>query len=364
MQIGLDFGSSAGRVPAREKWLAPKGRGCTELVSRGVRAGLDRRHGCSDIGGWHCGGVVNGGSSGVRVVTREQLTSAGLSSEKVRWLLRQGRLVTVRRGVYATADPASQEDRQQEHLLQVAAAIAASGARATGSHQSAALLHGLDLIGKQAGDLVHLTRAARGRGGHSGRAGTRIHLAEIPATHLTVMRGVPVTSVARTVVDLARVGSFAEGVVVADSALRTGKVTVAGIKAVIAECERWPGVRRARRAIEFSDGRAESALESIGRAVFHEHGLPPPELQVWVGTDDLGVVGRADYLWRKYRTVAEADGAVKYANPGRAISQLNRDARLRDAGFEVVHFTWQEITMAPRQVVDRIRVAFARSGSG
>jgi hypothetical protein len=300
----------------------------------------------------------------VRVVTREQLTSAGLSSDKVRRLIRQGRLVTVRRGVYATADPAARDDRQQELLIRVAAAIAAGGARAIGSHQSAALLHGLDLVGKQPGDLVHLTRTARDRGGHSGRVGTRIHLAELPATHLTVMRGVPVTSVARTVVDLARAGSFADGVVAADSALRVGKVTVAEIEAVILECERWPGVRRARRVLEFSDGRAESALESIGRVAFHEHGLPPPELQVWVGAGDLGMIGRADYLWPRHRTIAEADGAVKYAEPARAISQLSRDARLRDAGFEVVHFTWQEITMAPRQVVDRIRAAFARNGSG
>jgi hypothetical protein len=165
-------------------------------------------------------------------------------------------------------------------------------------------------------------------------------------------------------VDLARVGSFVEGVVVADSALRMGKVTVAGIEGVLAECQGWPGVRRARRVAGFSDGRSESALESIGRATFHEHGLPAPELQVWVGADDLGVIGRADYLWPEYRTIAEADGAVKYAEPGRAISQLNRDARLRDAGFEVVHFTWQEITMTPRQVVDRIRAAFARGRSG
>jgi hypothetical protein len=194
--------------------------------------------------------------------------------------------------------------------------------------------------------------------------GVRVHLAELPATHLTAVKGVPITSVARTVVDLARVGSFAEGVVAADSGLRMGKVTVAGIEGVVAECQGWPGVRQARRVAEFSDGRSESALESIGRAAFHEHGLPAPELQVWVGADDLGVIGRADYLWPEHRTIAEADGAVKYAEPGRAISQLNRDARLREAGFEVVHFTWQEITVAPRQVVDRIRTAFARNRSG
>jgi very-short-patch-repair endonuclease len=51
---------------------------------------------------------------------------------------------------------------------------------------------------------------------------------------------------------------------------------------------------------------------------------------------------------------------LKYTSPDRAVRQLDRDARLRDAGFEVVHFTWREITMTPEQVVGRIRAAFAR----
>lgn len=160
-------------------------------------------------------------------------------------------------------------------------------------------------------------------------------------------------------VDLARTCSFTEGVVVADCALRMRKATVAEMRAVVADCGRWPGVKRARDVVAFSDGRSESALESIGRVVFRECGLPPPRLQVEVG-GDLGVVGRSDYLWPKHGTIAEADGALKYTSPDRAIRQLDRDARLRDAGFEVVHFTWQEITMVPEQVVERIQAAFTR----
>jgi len=48
-------------------------------------------------------------------------------------------------------------------------------------------------------------------------------------------------------------------------------------------------------------------LESLGRAVFHQAGLPPPDLQVWVG-DDGEVIGRADFLWRRYRTMAKPTG--------------------------------------------------------
>ena len=63
------------------------------------------------------------------------------------------------------------------------------------------------------------------------------------------------------------------------------------------------------------------------------------------------------------RTIAEADGALKYANPERARWQLRRDALLREAGFEVVHFTWHELTAAPDQVIGSIRAAFGRAGA-
>jgi hypothetical protein len=176
-------------------------------------------------------------------------------------------------------------------------------------------------------------------------------------------RGVLLTSVPRTVIDLARTLPFGEGVAVADSALHAGLTSKSELSAVIADCAHWPGLQRAREVTAFSDPRSESVLESLSRAVFHHAGLPPPDLQVWVG-DDAEVIGRADFLWRRYNTIGEADGAVKYENPARARAQLERDARLRAAGYEVVHFTWAEITRVPAQVVDAIQVAFRRPGAG
>ena len=77
--------------------------------------------------------------------------------------------------------------------------------------------------------------------------------------------------------------------------------------------------------------------------------------------DETDMIGRADFLWRACRTIAEADGALKYANPARAIAQLERDASLRAAGFEVVHFTWRDITRTPEEVAASIRAAFRRA---
>jgi Protein of unknown function (DUF559) len=169
---------------------------------------------------------------------------------------------------------------------------------------------------------------------------------------------VPVTTASRTVVDLARTLSFREGVVVADSALRQRQTSKKALGAVLGDCPRWPGIQQARAVVEFADGMAESVLESIARVVFRECGLPPPELQVEVGHH--GVKYRVDFMWKQYRTVAEVDGKLKYDDGSRFGYERRRDIWLREAGYEVVHFTWQEITTQPQYVAATLRAAFRR----
>jgi hypothetical protein len=168
--------------------------------------------------------------------------------------------------------------------------------------------------------------------------------------------------VARTVVDLARRSPFIEGVVVADSALHKGKTSKDALNDMLTECVGWPGIQGARRVVEFSDGRSESVLESAARAIFHERGLPAPDLQVWVGGEMDPRIGRVDFLWGEYGTIAEADGKAKYKDQqDPAVRQLRRDTRLRDAGFEVVHFTWGELFYETDRVIARILAAFGRA---
>ena len=284
-------------------------------------------------------------------------------------MVKDGALCSLRPGVYvsAAAISALARDAREERarrasgqLLHLAAALAITGSRSAGSHRSAALVYGLGTVGRGPGSAVEITRAPGDRGSHTGRSGVLVHVAALPAEHVVSYRGVPLTSVPRTVIDLARALPFPQGVAVADSALCGGLTSKAALAAIIADCPRWPGLKRARDVVAFSDARSESVLESLSRVVFHRAGLPPPDLQVWLGDDDE-VIGRVDFLWRRYRTVGEADGALKYQTPARARTQLERDARLRAAGYEVVHFTWPEITRAPAQVVDSIQVAFRRS---
>jgi hypothetical protein len=253
-----------------------------------------------------------------------------------------------------SADPATR------HALLASAILSVTGPSAAVSHESAALIHGLDVLGRGSGETVTLSRPPKGNSSSRRPGpGTRLHIAALPAGHVVNRHGIPVTSAARTVIDLARASSFPAGVVVADSALRAKQTTKAELQEVIAACPRWPGLQAARRVVAFCDAHSESVLESISRVAFEACGLPAPELQVWVG-DAIEMIGRADFLWRDCRTIAEADGALKYANPSRAMTQLTRDAQLREAGFEVVHFTWPEITRSPAEVAASIRAAFRR----
>jgi hypothetical protein len=311
--------------------------------------------------------------------TTAELRSAGLSSRQIERLVGKGALCPLLTGVYASAAAAAatmggaRDDRARqtgEHLLRVAAAVKVTGSRSggnhypvAGSHLSAARIHGLGVVGREPAPTIQITRAPGDRGSRKARPGVLVHIAALPGDHVVSYRGVPLTSVPRTVIDLARALPFAEGVAVADSALHARLTSKSALAAVIADCPRWPGLQRAREVTAFSDARSESVLESLSRAAFHQAGLPPPDLQVWVG-DDGEIIGRADFLWRRYNTIGEADGALKYQTPARARAQLERDARLRAAGYEVVHFTWAQITRVPAQVVDAIQMAFSRGAQG
>jgi predicted transcriptional regulator of viral defense system len=296
------------------------------------------------------------------IATRSELIGAGVPDSEIRRMLRNAAIVQVARGAYAPAKLVRQsaDDPARQHALIAHAAARLAGPGSVASHQSAAIIHGLSVLTPAEAGLVTLTRSPSDGKSRSARARARVHIADLPPGHVTSCHGAPVTTVARTVIDLARSLPFADGVVAADSALRAGQTSHAELAATSAACARWPGVRRAERVSAFSDPRSESVLESIARVAFAEHELPPPDLQAWVG-DEEGVIGRADFLWPQHRTIGEADGALKYANPWRAVNQLARDARLREAGFEVVHFTWQEIIRAPWQVVASIQAAFDRA---
>jgi very-short-patch-repair endonuclease len=159
-------------------------------------------------------------------------------------------------------------------------------------------------------------------------------------------------------VNLARWVSYRSGIVVADSALRQG-VTRAELEAVVADCARWPGIRRARQVVGFANGLAASPLESVSRLAFAEAGLPPPRLQVPIG-DPAWPDGIVDFLWEEYGVIGEADGLLKY--DGRPLSlraEKLRQEALEARGYIVVRWTWDDIWRRPEWVIARLRQAMA-----
>jgi very-short-patch-repair endonuclease len=102
-------------------------------------------------------------------------------------------------------------------------------------------------------------------------------------------------------------------------------------------------------------------LESCARVLFRDHGLPPPELQVHITGRDRTMIARVDFFWRRYGVVAETDGLLKYDSGERAIAERRRDRLLLEAGFEVVHVTWQELFSDAARVARRIQEAFRRA---
>lgn len=282
------------------------------------------------------------------VVTHEQAADAGVSG---RWMRPGGRLIRLRQGVYARRSVWEAAPSAERAAMEVAAVRLTSDVDLVGAGQTAALVHGLPILGVPRRVDVVERKDLRPR--HHGTS-TTLGSIEVVERH-----GVPVTSLARTTVDVARRHGFAAGVVTADAALAR-EVTREQLVAVLDGCRGWRGSRTARRVVDFADPLSETALESLGRARFEEHGLPPGELQVVLGDTD-GPIGRVDHYWDAHRTVAEGDGALKYASAGDLFAEKRREDRLREAGFEVVRYTWDEVLRTPEVVVARILRAFARA---
>ncbi|HXL91585.1 MAG TPA: hypothetical protein VN969_21775 [Streptosporangiaceae bacterium] len=300
----------------------------------------------------------------MNIGTAARWQAAGLTERQIRTLVAQGQLIQIRHRVYATAQLVTRgraDPRKEQALFAFAAILATSSSGvAVASHETAAAIHGLALLNERQPDFITLTRPPGSFRGYGRKI--RFHSAELIPAHVTKVLGVPVTTVARTVVDIARSTVFRGGVVIADASLRLRKTTKGDLNTVLDECTHWPGVDQARRVISFSDGLSESPLESCARVTFEERGLEPPELQVVLETS--GGDFRVDFYWRKYRTIAEADGLMKYRDrddgPRRAVAQLQRDQLLRETSRDVVHFTWQQLFYEEERVITWLTRSFTR----
>ncbi|AOW94283.1 hypothetical protein BFN03_01940 [Rhodococcus sp. WMMA185] len=275
-----------------------------------------------------------------------------------------GALVPVRRGAYLRKDDFTQLDTLGQHRVLAQATALASLSDTAVSHASALALHGIELWNVPLA-LVHLT-VNRNRGGKKSRR-RHLHAAPFDPDEVTVIDGITVTTVARSIVDFARTVPFEQAVVSGDHALRLGFTDRRELAEAVARAHHRTGARRAERAVSFMDGLSESVGESRSRVLLHRSGMPRPELQRIVHSLDGRPIGRVDFLWRERGVVGEFDGMGKYAmnstlTESEAVrNEKRREDELRATGAAVARWTWKHLD-DPTSVVARIRRAFEIAG--
>ena len=291
---------------------------------------------------------------------RREHAPTWLTEAAIRRAIRSGHLVLVRKGVLIGRRRLEVDGVERAHALSTEIAIAAlrGGSPAHACLGSAAVLQRLDRLGRP----PQRVRLYRERGGPWRDADVAVLVCTLPSEHLESVQGIPTTTRARTAVDLGRWVTFKSAVVVMDSALRLGS-SRKDLDAVIARCRRWPGIRNARAAAQFADGRAATPLESISRVAFRALGVPQPELQATLAWDEWGnprII--VDFYWPEFRVVGEADGMLKYdVEPGQSDplrAEKLRQEELEGMGYIVVRWTWDDIWRRPDWVAARLRNAF------
>ena len=186
-------------------------------------------------------------------------------------------------------------------------------------------------------DVIHLYVPRDAQTIH--RPGVRLHHTHLADTDQAVLHGVPVTSAARTVIDLARILPFFTAVVIADSALRRGVCTKAELVETLARLAGLREVRAARRAVAESDPDSDSAPETILRLTLVAGGLPRPEPN-FVLLDDTGYpIARGDLVYELLLLWLEYDGFLVHTTRAAFRNDRLRRRMLERRGWQVKQFS-------------------------
>ncbi|WP_251856683.1 hypothetical protein [Herbiconiux sp. L3-i23] len=255
-----------------------------------------------------------------------------------------GELIQVRRGSYMPAHEWNELDGEGRHRARVHAVAANARIEPIFSHFSAAALHGIPVLGSLPVD-VHVTieRGTRRRA----QSGIRSHSLGLEPYEIDRVDGVLVTSVERTLIDLALTTSFESAVASVDWGLANGFER----SLLQMELERMNPPTRAKAAMAalgFADARSGSPGESLSRARMFLLGFPIPELQVPI-SDDRGRIGIVDFYWRDHNLIGEFDGRAKYVRDdylqGRTAAEVVlvekvREDRMRATGAGMIRWNW------------------------
>lgn len=280
------------------------------------------------------------------VVSRAQLTEAGLGRGAIAHRVAQGRLHRLHRGVYLVGHPVPPEHAP------LCAAVLACGPGAHLSHVAAAGLWGMLRAGGPSIDVTVAGRNCAHRQGIRVHRVRRLHPRDTRRRH-----GIPLTAPARTILDLASVLPRRDLERALEEARLLRLTSGTEIRGAI---ERAPGARG--RAVllrllavsgtpSLTRSEAERRLLSLVRAA----GLPPPQTNVRVCGYEV------DFLWRAERLIVEVDGYAFHASRVAFERDRRRDSELLVAGLRVLRLTWQRITGEPEATVAALARALVSS---
>lgn len=274
------------------------------------------------------------------VVSHEQLLDLGVGRRAIEYRLATGRLHRLYRGVYAVGH------RAIAPRGRLTAAILACGRNALLSHRSGGAHWGML---QTSPSVVDVTVPGRAR---AGQRGIRLHsVRRLDARDRILHEGIPVTTVARTLLDLAEVLPPPELKRAAEAAERMGLFNGRAIDEL---CGRSPG-RRGLRPLRslLNEGSIEPAtrseLESRFLDLCRSSELPRPRVNVWIAGLEV------DFLWPEQRLVVELDGYAYHRTRAAFERDRERDATLKVAGYEVLRITHRRLSDKPGVVADQLR---------
>lgn len=145
-----------------------------------------------------------------------------------------------------------------------------------------------------------------------------------------------------------------QGVVSADHALHTGKVTLDELTETARGIRRWPRSGRARSMLSFVSEKHETPGESLTNMGCAAYGIElVPQVRIY---DEGGrVVARVDFRVKGTNVVVEFDGKMKYTEDGVLWDEKKREDRLRALGYVVVRITWADVMQGAGTVVAKVR---------
>jgi very-short-patch-repair endonuclease len=267
------------------------------------------------------------------VVARAQLVALGLGHRAIDHRVACGRLHVVHHGVYAVGH------RRLTRRGQWMAAVLAAGPGATLSHRSAAALWDLH---RSAQTRIEVSTPSRRR--H--RPGIEVHRAGLQPDEVTEVDGIPVTTVPRTLLDLAAVlpRSRLERAIERAEALRlTDPVSLDGL---LRRYPRRHGTRSLREVVRqgIEPILTRSELEDRFLAFLDARGLPRPRVNVLI--EGLEV----DFVWPEQRLIVELDGHNTHGTRAAFERDRQRDRILQAAGWRVVRITWRQLQDDPAAI--------------